>query len=112
MSGAPKDVSLFHLSSKIRAIISLYFDLPDRTLLCNVFQVLLVSLVALAAAAPQQQQYYQKPPIKLISQYFNQDGKGNYEYGYEQDNGQKVRDKVLTSWGGCAEFFVWRVYTR
>ena len=34
---AKKDVRLFHLSSDIRAIISLYFDLPNRTLLCNVF---------------------------------------------------------------------------
>ena len=54
-----------------------------------VSQAVLVSVLVLATAMPQQT-YYQKPPIKLISQYFNQDGKGNYEYGYEQDNGQKV----------------------
>ena len=65
-----------------------------------VSQAVLVSVLALAAAMPQtyrptpQQTHYQKPPIKLISQYFNQDGKGNYEYGYEQDNGQKVSGKA------------------
>ncbi|KAF0299316.1 Pupal cuticle protein Edg-78E [Amphibalanus amphitrite] len=44
------------------------------------------------AAAVHHDQYRQTPPIRLISQYFNQDGKGNYEYGYEQDNGQKVNE--------------------
>ena len=48
-----------------------------------------VCLVAAAAAAPQEA-YYQKPEIRLLSYRFNSDDKGNYEYGYEQDNGQKV----------------------
>ena len=62
---------------------------------------MLIALVGVAAAAPQRPVpgRYQQPPIRLISQYFNQDGKGNYEYGYEQDNGQKVRleSHILTS---------------
>ena len=57
---------------------------------CGVPQVVLLSLVALAAAAPQYKPP-PTPPIKLLSSHFTEDGKGNYDYGYEQDNGQKVR---------------------
>ncbi|XP_043242044.1 endocuticle structural glycoprotein SgAbd-8-like [Amphibalanus amphitrite] len=34
----------------------------------------------------------QQPQIRIISQKFDQDPYGNYEYGYEQDNGQKVQE--------------------
>ncbi|KAF0299317.1 Larval cuticle protein 65Ag2 [Amphibalanus amphitrite] len=62
--------------------------------------VVLAVLLAVAAAAPQIiDEDYEKKPIRLISYYFNQDGKGNYEYGYEQDNGQKV-DEVGRSYPG------------
>ena len=60
-------------------------------------------LVAAAAAAPQftfsdqqqfsnQQRFVSDPQseIRIVSQKFNQDQIGNYEYGYEQSNGQKV----------------------
>ena len=49
--------------------------------------------MAAAAAAPQDY-YQQQPEIRLLSYRFNADDKGNYEYGYEQDNGQKVRNPV------------------
>ena len=48
-------------------------------------------------AAPQDPEYNQQfvsvsqPQIRIISQKFDQDQYGNYEYAYEQDNGQKVR---------------------
>ncbi|XP_037082875.1 endocuticle structural glycoprotein SgAbd-4-like isoform X1 [Pollicipes pollicipes] len=62
---------------------------------------MLACLVAVAAAAPQQVfdefgnvvvEQFSLPKIRLISQRFVQDGRGNYEYGYEQDNGQKVEE--------------------
>ncbi|XP_043223520.1 larval cuticle protein 65Ag1-like isoform X2 [Amphibalanus amphitrite] len=54
--------------------------------------VILLSVVALAAAAPQDLVESEEPEIRILNQYYNQDGKGNYEYGYEQDNGQKVEE--------------------
>ncbi|KAF0293395.1 Pupal cuticle protein Edg-78E [Amphibalanus amphitrite] len=50
-----------------------------------------VCLVAAVAAAPQDY-YQQQPEIRLLSYRFNSDDKGNYEYGYEQDNGQRVEE--------------------
>ena len=45
-------------------------------------------------AAPQKystNQYNNQPQIKILSQKFEQDpNTGNYEYSYEQDNGQAV----------------------
>ena len=60
-------------------------------------QAIFICLVAAAAAAPQQNQqnYYQQPQIKLVSYRFNMDNKGNYEYGYQQDNGQKVGELIV-----------------
>jgi len=61
-----------------------------------------LSLVALASCRPQQQfdefgnviepTYRKAPQIRLISSRNVQDGKGNYEFSYEQDNGQKVQE--------------------
>ena len=61
--------------------------MPGRSL-----QVLLLSLVTLAAAAPQSlvSDEVEKPQIRLLNSFFKEDGRGNYQYGYEQDNGQKV----------------------
>ena len=56
----------------------------------TVHQVVLAMLVAVVAAAPNHNGRKHEP-IRLLKYYFNQDGRGNYEYGYEQDNGQKVR---------------------
>ncbi|XP_037073608.1 larval cuticle protein 65Ag1-like [Pollicipes pollicipes] len=65
----------------------------------NMHLVVFAALAALAAAAPQAQfdEYgnvieQKQPEIRIVNQYFEQDGKGNYEYGYEQDNGQKVEE--------------------
>ena len=41
--------------------------------------------MAAAAAAPQDQ-----PLVQILSQSFDQDEQGNYQYAYELDNGQKV----------------------
>ena len=55
-------------------------------------------VASVAAAAPQfkledQQQYIsgQQPAIRIVSQKQEQDQFGNYEYFYEQDDGQRVR---------------------
>ncbi|XP_037074436.1 putative mediator of RNA polymerase II transcription subunit 12 [Pollicipes pollicipes] len=63
----------------------------------------LVFLVAAAAAAPQFKDFNQdfnsqqfissgQPKVRILSQRFEQDQNGNYEYGYEQDNGQRVEE--------------------
>ena len=59
---------------------------------------MIVSLVALSAAAPQDyiEDEVKEPEVRILNQYFNQDGNGNYEYGYSQDNGQLVSSKLLT----------------
>ncbi|XP_043223523.1 flexible cuticle protein 12-like [Amphibalanus amphitrite] len=57
----------------------------------------LVLLVGFAAANPTERHGDRR--ILLVSKYFNQDGRGNYEYGYEQSNGQKV-DEVGRSYPG------------
>ncbi|XP_037074424.1 uncharacterized protein LOC119095674 [Pollicipes pollicipes] len=60
-----------------------------------------ICLVAAAAAAPQQflqdfnpQQFVSSglQAVRILSQRFEQDQAGNYEYGYEQDNGQQVQE--------------------
>ena len=57
-------------------------------------QLSLVLLVATAAAAPQfrDQSFVSsgQPQVRILSQRFDADEAGNYEYGYEQDNGQEV----------------------
>ncbi|KAF0313628.1 Larval cuticle protein 65Ag2 [Amphibalanus amphitrite] len=65
----------------------------ERSRLCSIgvrlFAFLLV--VAVAAAAPQfdQQQFVSQPQVRILSQKNEQDQIGNYEYAYEQDNGQR-----------------------
>ena len=59
------------------------------------FQVGLAFVLAVARAAPQtyNAQFVSpplQPEVRIISQKFDQDPYGNYEYAYEQDNGQKV----------------------
>ena len=46
---------------------------------------MLFAVVAAAAAAPQD-----KPLVKILSQSFDQDDQGSYQFAYELDNGQKV----------------------
>ena len=48
-------------------------------------QIVLFAFVAVAAAAPQD-----KPLVKILSQSFDQDDQGSYQYAFELDNGQKV----------------------
>ncbi|XP_037072519.1 flexible cuticle protein 12-like [Pollicipes pollicipes] len=43
------------------------------------------AVLALAAAAPQDQ-----PEVRVLSEKFEQDEQGSYQYAYELDNGQKV----------------------
>ncbi|XP_037078853.1 cuticle protein CP14.6-like [Pollicipes pollicipes] len=60
--------------------------------------LVLCCLVAAAAAAPQQ--FLQnnrlvsvgQPEVRILSQRFDTDQEGNYEYAYEQDNGQKMEE--------------------
>ena len=47
--------------------------------------MIVLAVVAAAVAAPQDQQ-----EVNIISQSFEQDEQGNYQYAYELDNGQKV----------------------
>ena len=47
--------------------------------------MIVLAVVAAAAAAPQDQ-----PLVKILSQSFDQDDQGSYQYAYELDNGQKV----------------------
>ena len=54
-------------------------------------QILLFAVVAAAAAAPQD-----KPLVKILSQSFDQDDQGSYQFAYELDNGQKVRRFLAT----------------
>ena len=64
------------------------------------FQFALVFVVAAASAAPQfdnqqfnnQQQFVSsgQPEVRIVSQKFDSDQVGNYEYGYRLDNGQQV----------------------
>ncbi|XP_043242051.1 larval cuticle protein 65Ag1-like isoform X2 [Amphibalanus amphitrite] len=58
----------------------------------KMFAFLLV--VAVVAAAPQfdQQQFVSQPQVRILSQKNEQDQIGNYEYAYEQDNGQRVQE--------------------
>ena len=66
------------------------------------FQFGVLLLVAAASAAPQfdQQPQFVSPPfqpeVRIISQKFEQDPVGNYEYAYQQDNGQQVT--VVVNW--------------
>ena len=52
-------------------------------------------LVAVAGAAPQFNQntspIIAQPEVRVITETFDNDDSGNYEYSYEQDNGQRVR---------------------
>ncbi|KAF0313130.1 Larval cuticle protein 65Ag2 [Amphibalanus amphitrite] len=56
----------------------------------------MLMMAAVAAAAPQfelgdqQQLISSQPSIRIISQKYEQDPVGNYEYFYEQDDGQRV----------------------
>ena len=52
-------------------------------------QIIVFAVVAAAVAAPQNQQ-----EVNIISQTFEQDEQGNYNWAYELDNGQKVGVKV------------------
>ena len=67
-----------------------------------VSQAVLVCLAAAVTAAPQGPEYYQeKPLIKVLAQKFYMDQYGNYDFSYEQDNGQrvsKVADKLLRTY--------------
>ena len=45
----------------------------------------------LAAARPQD---VQEPEVKVLSERFEQDEQGSYQYGYELDNGQKVSGRA------------------
>ena len=47
--------------------------------------MIVLAVVAAAAAAPQD-----RPQVKILSQSFDQDDQGSYQYAYELDNGQKV----------------------
>ena len=49
--------------------------------------MIVFAVVAAAAAAPQGQD---QPQVNILSQTFDQDEQGNYQYAYELDNGQKV----------------------
>ena len=49
--------------------------------------MIVFAVVAAAAAAPQGQD---QPQVNILSQTFEQDEQGNYQYAYELDNGQKV----------------------
>ncbi|KAF0313627.1 Larval cuticle protein 65Ag2 [Amphibalanus amphitrite] len=55
-------------------------------------------LVAAASAAPQFDPQFTspiqpfQPEVRILSQKFEQDQIGNYEYGYQQDNGQQVQE--------------------
>ncbi|XP_037074439.1 cuticle protein CP14.6-like [Pollicipes pollicipes] len=60
-------------------------------------------LVAAAAAAPQFSDFNQdfnsqqfvssgQPEVRILSQKSDQDQVGNYEYSYEQDNGQRMQE--------------------
>ena len=78
----------------------------DQHAIC--FQAALLFVVAGAAAAPQfafddqqqliingQSQFVSgQPAVRILSQKYEQDPAGNYEYFYEQDNGQRVRIMV------------------
>ena len=73
-------------------------------LLCFCFQFGALLLVAAASAAPQfinQQPQFVSPPlqpeVRIVSQKFDQDQIGNYEYAYQQDNGQQVNTFAQSS---------------
>ena len=55
------------------------------------FQFGLLFVVAAASAAPQQFISGGQPEVRILDQKFDQDPSGNYEYVYQQDNGQQVR---------------------
>ncbi|XP_037083701.1 larval cuticle protein 65Ag1-like [Pollicipes pollicipes] len=57
--------------------------------------IVFAAVLAVAAAAPQgfQQNFPgSQPQVRIVSQRFEQDPQGNYEYGYDQDNGQIVSE--------------------
>ncbi|XP_037090884.1 uncharacterized protein LOC119111163 [Pollicipes pollicipes] len=64
----------------------------------NTYQFVFATLVVAAAAAPQNYNANQfvksgLPEIRILSQRFDQDpNTGNYEYSYEQDNGQAAAE--------------------
>ncbi|KAF0290452.1 Larval cuticle protein LCP-14 [Amphibalanus amphitrite] len=49
------------------------------------YEIVLFAFVAVAAAAPQNQ-----PLVKILSQSFDQDDQGSYQYAYELDNRQRA----------------------
>ena len=53
-------------------------------------QIALFAFVAVAAAAPQN-----KPLVKILSQSFDKDDQGSYQYAFELDNGQRVNHLFL-----------------
>ena len=55
-------------------------------------QIVLFAFVAVAAAPPQNQ-----PLVKILSQSFDQDDQGSYQYAYELDNGQRVSFETLAT---------------
>ena len=56
---------------------------------------MLFAVVAAAAAAPQD-----RPLVKILSQSFDQDDQGSYQFAYELDNGQKV-GRFSGIWFAC-----------
>ena len=56
--------------------------------MCCVFQCVACCLVAAACAAPQTGG---QPEVRVVSETFDNDDAGNYEFSYELDNGQRVR---------------------
>ena len=55
------------------------------------FQFGLLFVVAAASAAPQQFISGGQPEVRILDQKFDQNQAGDYEYAYQQDNGQQVR---------------------
>ncbi|XP_043198005.1 flexible cuticle protein 12-like [Amphibalanus amphitrite] len=51
------------------------------------------ALLVLAAARPQDSLDSLEPEVKVLSERFEQDEQGSYQYGYELDNGQKVDEQ-------------------
>ena len=57
-------------------------------------------LVSAVCAAPQFRQNTSplivgQPEVRILSKNFDSDDSGNYQYNYEQDNGQRVSNGIL-----------------